>query len=66
MKHDPLCQNVRSIMAEEQDPRLGCPWCDKIAVVRKDESVDLQRKLDRAFHEGYERGRMDEAKWSKQ
>lgn len=67
MNHDPLCVRLRAVMTEDHSPAFGCAWCHKIEMIRADETMNLQEKLDRAYFAGYERGRVDGAsdrKWN--
>lgn len=68
--HDPLCVRMRSIMIEEPRPP-ACPWCNKIAMIRSDESIvnKIVNKdaLDKAYADGYKQGREDglkERRWA--
>lgn len=67
MNHDPLCARLRSVMVEDREAHFGCAWCNKIAMIRADELLEIQERLDRAYFDGYQRGRVDGAsdrKWN--
>ena len=66
MTHDALCQRLRGVMIEDHNPAFGCAWCGKIAMIRADEILRLRSLADRAYQDGYERGRRDsetERRW---
>lgn len=63
MSHDPLCQSLRFVMAEDHFAG-SCPWCSKIKMIRENEA---EQAFTKGYQHGYIRGQLDaiaEWKWS--
>jgi len=63
MNHDPLCQFLRLVMAEDHVGST-CRWCSKIQIIRKEEA---DQAFAKGYDSGYIRGKLDaiaEWKWS--